>query len=103
MVKKQVFELLSSMCLYCSRGYDLALDALENYRVSYLIIKFTSYKNDYPIIVCQLVEIESDFVCSVVGFRNIHGVPNNLYTLLKSIFPENYDDTIMFAFGNVGF
>ena len=34
MVKKQVFELLSALCLYSSRGYYLALDALENYRVS---------------------------------------------------------------------
>ena len=38
MVKKQVFELLSALCLYCSRGYDLALDALENYRVSSYIL-----------------------------------------------------------------
>lgn len=35
MVKKQVFELLSALCLYSSRGYYLALDAFENYRVSY--------------------------------------------------------------------
>ena len=34
MVKKQVFELLSALCLYSPRGYYLALDALENYRVS---------------------------------------------------------------------
>jgi hypothetical protein len=34
MVKKQVFELLSALCLYCPRGYYLAMDALENYRVS---------------------------------------------------------------------
>ena len=34
MVKKQVFELLSALSLYSDRGYSLALDALENYRVS---------------------------------------------------------------------
>ena len=33
MIKKQVFELLSALCLYSERGYRLAIDALENYKV----------------------------------------------------------------------
>lgn len=34
MIKKQVFELLSALCLYSEQGYKLAIDALENYKVS---------------------------------------------------------------------
>ena len=34
MVKKQVFEMLSGVCLYSERGYQLALSALENFKVS---------------------------------------------------------------------
>lgn len=33
-VKKQVFELLSALCVYNAEGYDRALDALEHYKVS---------------------------------------------------------------------
>ncbi len=33
MVKKQVFELLSALCVYSNKGYELALDALEAYKV----------------------------------------------------------------------
>ena len=42
MVKKQVFELLSALCMYSSQGHQLAIDALENYMVSvlYPVIKF---------------------------------------------------------------
>ncbi|XP_069130922.1 inverted formin-2-like isoform X2 [Argopecten irradians] len=32
MVKKQVFELLSALCVYSSEGYVLAMDALESYK-----------------------------------------------------------------------
>lgn len=34
LVKKQVFELLSALCVYSECGHDLALDALNNYKVS---------------------------------------------------------------------
>jgi len=34
MVKKQVFELLSALCVYSPDGYGLALEALESYKVS---------------------------------------------------------------------
>ncbi|XP_069063412.1 inverted formin-2 isoform X1 [Pleurodeles waltl] len=33
MVKKQVFELLAALCMYSSKGYTLALDALDHYKV----------------------------------------------------------------------
>ena len=34
MVKMQIFELLSALCVYSKDGYYLTLDALERYRVS---------------------------------------------------------------------
>ncbi|XP_068701516.1 inverted formin-2-like isoform X1 [Montipora foliosa] len=34
MIKKQVFELLSALCLYSSQGHQLAIDALENYKLT---------------------------------------------------------------------
>ena len=33
MVKKQVFEMLAGVCLYSSRGYELALASLEHFKV----------------------------------------------------------------------
>lgn len=35
--KKQVFELLSAMCVYSKEGYARALEALEHYKVSCVI------------------------------------------------------------------
>ena len=35
MVKMQIFELLSALCVYSKDGYYLTLDALERYRVSF--------------------------------------------------------------------
>lgn len=32
-IKKQVFELLSALCVYNVDGYNRALDALEHYKV----------------------------------------------------------------------
>lgn len=34
LVKKQVFELLSALCVYNGDGYARALDALEHYKVT---------------------------------------------------------------------
>ncbi len=33
LVKTQIFELLSALCLYSDEGYKLALDALDDYKV----------------------------------------------------------------------
>ena len=35
-MKKQVFELLSALCVYNSEGYNRALQALDHYKVSYI-------------------------------------------------------------------
>lgn len=35
-VKKQIFELLSALCVYSKEGYKRALDALEQYKVRYV-------------------------------------------------------------------
>lgn len=65
MVKKQVFELLSALCLYCPRGYDLALDALENYRST----KGQRYR--FSIIVNEMKHVEIiPYVTSCVAFVN---------------------------------
>jgi hypothetical protein len=34
-VKKQVFELLSALCVYNAEGYNRAIEALEFYKVSF--------------------------------------------------------------------
>jgi len=33
MVKKQVFELLSALCVYSNEGYHLTLAALDSFKV----------------------------------------------------------------------
>ena len=33
MVKKQVFELLSALCVYSPEGYQLTLNALDSFKV----------------------------------------------------------------------
>ena len=35
MVKKQVFELLSALCVYSVEGYQLTLNALDSFKVNY--------------------------------------------------------------------
>ena len=35
MVKKQVFELLSALCVYSPEGYQLTLSALDSFKVSF--------------------------------------------------------------------
>ena len=35
MVKKQVIELLSALCVYSPEGHKLALDALDTFKVSH--------------------------------------------------------------------
>lgn len=37
MVKMQIFEVLSAMCVYSRNGYHLTLDALERYKVGQAI------------------------------------------------------------------
>ena len=44
LVKTQVFELLSALCLYSEDGYQLALDALDDYKVvvTIMVMRATS-------------------------------------------------------------
>ena len=55
MVKKQVFELLSALCMYSSQGHQLAIDALENYMVSVLYPEIKFLLNSFSAIVIHLV------------------------------------------------
>lgn len=36
-LKKQVFELLSALCVYSEMGYKMAVDALSHYKVIIII------------------------------------------------------------------
>ena len=38
-VKKQVIELLSALCVYSNDGYERALSALEHYKVSDVLLQ----------------------------------------------------------------
>lgn len=40
-MKKQVFELLSAVCVYSFRGHHLAVDALQHYKVRKRILTQT--------------------------------------------------------------
>ena len=44
LVKTQVFELLSGLCLYSDRGYSLSLEALESYKVGATIVPHSFMK-----------------------------------------------------------
>ena len=43
-VKRQVFELLSALCVYNAEGYSRALEALDHYKVMYARRNVTTYK-----------------------------------------------------------
>ncbi|KAG8318052.1 FH2 domain-containing protein 1 [Homalodisca vitripennis] len=43
-VKKQVFELLSALCVYNSDGYERALDALEHYKLFLCVYNNNGYE-----------------------------------------------------------
>ena len=47
-IKKQVFELLSALCVYSSEGYNRALEALEHYK------SFRSERYRFKLIVDEL-------------------------------------------------
>ncbi|XP_028397616.1 inverted formin-2-like [Dendronephthya gigantea] len=65
MVKKQVFELLSALCLYCPRGYSLALDALENYRSR------NGQRYRFSVVINEMKHVEIiPYVTSCVAFVN---------------------------------
>ncbi len=53
-MKKQVFELLSALCVYSADGYSRALEALEHYKT------FRSERYRFKVVVDELREERSD-------------------------------------------
>lgn len=67
MLKKQVFELLSALCVYSEMGYNMAIDALVHFKVTlYTVASF-----------CKQIAVQYFyFVCYVVYL---------IYLLVKNI------------------
>ncbi|XP_072171506.1 inverted formin-2-like [Diadema setosum] len=64
-VKKQVFELLSALCVYNHNGYELAVDALEDYKVN----KNQRYR--FSLIINELKQAEIiPYKTTLLGFIN---------------------------------
>ncbi|XP_045594801.2 inverted formin-2 isoform X1 [Procambarus clarkii] len=65
LVKKQVFELLSALCVYSEKGHALALDSLNNYKV----LKTKRYR--FTLVVQEIRNAEvSDYQTTLVAFVN---------------------------------
>ncbi|XP_068243484.1 inverted formin-2-like [Palaemon carinicauda] len=65
LVKKQVFELLSALCVYSEKGHLLALDSLNNYRVA------KSQRYRFMLVVDELRSAEVvDYQATLVAFVN---------------------------------
>ncbi|XP_072041000.1 inverted formin-2-like isoform X2 [Amphiura filiformis] len=65
MVKKQVFELLSALCVYNYDGYILAIDALEDYKTT------RSQRYRFSLIINELNKAETTpYKTSLMGFIN---------------------------------
>ncbi|CAL4065974.1 unnamed protein product, partial [Meganyctiphanes norvegica] len=65
LVKKQVFELLSALCMYSQKGHDLSLDALNNYKV------FKKQRYRFQLVLEELREAEVvDYQTTLVAFIN---------------------------------
>lgn len=62
-VKKQVIELLSALCVYSSEGYDRALHALEHYKVRW---RFEIVRRKKDSLVCF---IETELLMVTMGTR----------------------------------
>ena len=64
-IKKQVFELLSALCVYSAEGYKRALEALEHYKT------FRSERYRFKLIVEELKQAKStDYQTVLVAFVN---------------------------------
>ncbi|XP_076038925.1 inverted formin-2-like [Oratosquilla oratoria] len=65
LVKKQVFELLSALCLYSEKGHALALDALSSYKVS----RQKRYR--FTLVIEELSKSEVlDYTATILAFVN---------------------------------
>ena len=64
-IKKQVFELLSALCVYSAEGYKRALEALEHYKT------FRSERYRFKLIVEELKQAKStDYQTVLLAFVN---------------------------------
>ena len=64
-IKKQVFELLSALCVYSADGYKRALEALEHYKT------FQSERYRFKLIVDELREAKStEYQTVLLAFVN---------------------------------
>ncbi len=59
-VKKQVFELLSALCVYSAEGYSRALEALEHYK------SFKSERYRFKLVVDELRAAKTDDYRTVI-------------------------------------
>ena len=64
-VKKQVFELLSALCVYSAEGYSRALEALEHYQT------FRSERYRFKLVVDELRDAKSaEYKTILLAFIN---------------------------------
>jgi hypothetical protein len=64
-VKRQVFELLSALCVYSAEGYNRALEALEHYKTS------TRQRYRFKLIVDELKTAASiEYKTALLAFVN---------------------------------
>lgn len=64
-VKKQVFELLSALCVYSAEGYNRVLEALEHYKT------FQSERYRFKLVVDELREAKNaEYRTVILAFVN---------------------------------
>jgi hypothetical protein len=64
-VKKQVFELLSALCVYSAEGYSRALEALEHYKT------FKSERYRFKLVVDELRDAKTaEYKTVLLAFIN---------------------------------
>ena len=63
-MKKQVFELLSALCVYNAEGYSRALEALDHYKVTELKQKNATQSKTNFVDLCSCYAFSSYKSCS---------------------------------------
>uniref|UniRef100_T1IIN0 FH2 domain-containing protein n=1 Tax=Strigamia maritima TaxID=126957 RepID=T1IIN0_STRMM len=64
-VKKQVFELLSALCIYSDKGHQLVIDALHRYKI------FKGYRYQFTLVLEELKNAQVvPYKVTVLGFIN---------------------------------
>lgn len=83
MLKKQVFELLSALCVYSEMGYKMAIDALVYFKVTLYNVHVTRF--------CKQIAVQFFyFLCYVVYFiylpvKNINKLQSGVTYELRGI------------------